>query len=92
MTQPPPAHMYPGYPPPQPGLNTMAVLAVVFLAVFPPLSIVFGHIARKQIQETGEQGDSLATAGLIGGYVLTGLYLLFCLGFGVLFLASATST
>jgi hypothetical protein len=89
MTQPPPVHMYPGYPPP--GLNAMAILAVVFLAVFPPLSMVFGHIARKQIQETGEQGASLATAGLIGGYVVTGLYLVGCLGFAVLFLATSTS-
>jgi hypothetical protein len=59
-----------------PRTNSMAVAAMVcgigqiffwFLAGVP--AIVFGHIARRQIRETGEAGDGLALAGLIMGYV-----------------------
>jgi len=35
-------------------------------------------MARKQIREKGEQGDGLALAGLIVGYVFTGFYLVGC--------------
>lgn len=56
--------------------NALAVLALVFGFLFAPLGIVFGHIARSQIKRTGEEGDGLALAGLIIGYVFTGLGLL----------------
>jgi short subunit fatty acids transporter len=62
-----------GHPAPAEGTNTMAILALVFAFVFWPLGIVFGHIAKRQIVETGQQGDGLATAGLVIGY----LYLAF---------------
>jgi hypothetical protein len=65
--------------------NTLAILALVFAFVFSPAAIVLGHLARKQIRETGEEGDGLATAGLILGYVLTGLTVLFCVGYLVFF-------
>ena len=77
---PPPYH---GYPPPPRGTNILAILALVFAFVFAPAAIVMGHIARKQIQQTGEEGDGLALAGLIMGYVFTGLTLLFCVGYVV---------
>jgi len=93
--QPPPP--YYAYPPPR-GTNTMAILALVFAFVFSPAAIVLGHIARKQIQQTGEEGDGLALAGLIIGYVFTGLTLLFCVGymifvvvFGVAMFATSSS-
>ena len=38
-----------------------------FVAGIP--AIVFGHIARRQIRETGEAGDGMALAGLIMGYL-----------------------
>lgn len=34
---------------------------------------IMGHIARKQIKQTGEQGDGMALAGIIVGWVGTGL-------------------
>jgi hypothetical protein len=40
---------------------------VVGLSFLP--AIICGHIARRQIRRTGEQGDGLALAGLILGYV-----------------------
>ncbi|HEY8473083.1 MAG TPA: DUF4190 domain-containing protein [Natronosporangium sp.] len=82
--QAPPPPYY-GYPPPARGTNTMAILALVFAFVFAPAAIVLGHIARKQIRETGEEGDGLALAGLVIGYIFTGLTVLFCVGYVVFF-------
>lgn len=53
------------------GTNVMAILSLVFAFVFAPLGIVFGHIAKRQIRRTGEQGSGLATAGLVLGYIFT---------------------
>ena len=59
-----------------PRTNSMAVASMVcgicqlffwFVAGIP--AIVFGHVARRQIRETGEAGSGLALAGLIMGYV-----------------------
>jgi hypothetical protein len=80
--QPPPGQPPAGQPPPaQPGYNVMSILALVFAFVFAPLGIVFGHVARRQISRSGEQGSGLATAGLILGYVFTALAVLACCGF-----------
>lgn len=56
--------------------NVMAILALVFAFVFSPLGIVFGHIAKKQISRTGEQGMGLAKAGFWLGIVFTVLSVL----------------
>lgn len=32
-------------------------------------AIILGHMARRQIRQTGEQGDGMALAGLILGYI-----------------------
>jgi hypothetical protein len=70
---------------PQPGYgaavaptNTMAILSLVFAFVFAPAAIVMGHVARKQIKQTGEQGWGLSTAGLWLGYIFTGFYVAIC--------------
>lgn len=74
----------PYYPPQQTGTNTMAILSLVFAFVLAPLAIVFGHMAKSQIKRTGEDGDGLATAGLVLGYIFTGLGVLgLCLGVGL---------
>jgi len=83
---PPPSG--PGYPPPPTGgnTNTMAIVSLVLslagLAVWisAPVGAVLGHVARKQIQERGEQGDGMAMAGIIIGWVITGLGILGCCG------------
>ncbi len=93
----------PGYPQPGPypggqsrGTNTMAILALVFAFVFAPLAIVFGHMAKKQIQQSGEDGDGLATAGLVMGYIFSGLMLVSCCIYGIavagIFGTAATSS
>ncbi|MCU7730892.1 DUF4190 domain-containing protein [Actinoplanes sp. KI2] len=82
--QPPPSYAYgapgygaPGYAPVT-STNTLAILALVFAFVFSPAAIVLGHLAKKQIRQTGEQGEGLATAGLWLGYIFTILGLLAC--------------
>lgn len=73
----------PGYgaPPGQaPGTNVLAILSLVFAFVFAPAGIVFGHIARRQIRQSGEQGAQLATWGLGLSYVFTAFYVVACCG------------
>jgi hypothetical protein len=45
--------------------NVMAILGLVFAFICWPAGIVLSVIARRQIRETGEQGDGLALAGLV---------------------------
>jgi hypothetical protein len=66
--------MYPYWGPPKPGTNGYAVAALVVGIVglclcFGLLGIVFGHIARRQIEETGQAGAGLATAGIVLGWI-----------------------
>jgi hypothetical protein len=77
----------PGYgwgPPPGYGwrrpTNTMAILALVFIFVFAPASLVFGLVARGQIRRTGEDGDGMALAGIIVGGLAVAL-----IGLGLVF-------
>lgn len=39
------------------------------LFLFPPISLVLGLMARRQIRETGEDGDGMALAGVIVGAI-----------------------
>ncbi|SDP63742.1 protein of unknown function [Actinopolyspora xinjiangensis] len=76
----------PGYPGGHPPNNGMAIASMVLsLAAIPfscmwgfgivpaILGVVFGHMAKKQIQRDGSYGDGMATAGLVIGYCLLGL-------------------
>ncbi|MEU5880963.1 DUF4190 domain-containing protein [Spirillospora sp. NPDC047279] len=60
------------------------------------LAIIFGHVAHSQIRRTGEGGHGLAVAGLIMGYlmfVLGLLYVLFVVVWGfALWGAAGTSS
>ncbi|GAA2610393.1 hypothetical protein GCM10010399_46610 [Dactylosporangium fulvum] len=51
-----------------PGVNTMAIAALIFAVLLPPFGIVMGHIAWAQIKRTGETGRWLALTALIVGY------------------------
>lgn len=71
------------YQPPQFGAqrstNGMAIAALIcgvcqiflwflwFLAAVP--AVVFGHLARRRIRQTGEAGGGMALAGMILGYI-----------------------
>lgn len=57
--------------------NGMAVASLIFgilgwvmIPVFAPLlAVIFGHVARGQIRNTGERGNGMAVAGLVLGYI-----------------------
>ena len=60
--------------------------AIALCGLLSIVGAILGHMARKQIRETGEQGDGLALAGIIVGYAVSGLFLLFIaayIGFAV---------
>ena len=66
------------------------ILALAGLVTFisAPVGAVLGHMARKQIRQTGEQGDGMALAGIIVGWSITGLGLLTCCVIGIIFLVA----
>ncbi|HET7014819.1 MAG TPA: DUF1707 and DUF4190 domain-containing protein [Streptosporangiaceae bacterium] len=48
------------------GFGIGQILLPIFGAV---VAVVCGHVARSQIRRTGEQGDGLAVAGMVLGYI-----------------------
>ena len=77
------------YPPHGPGYGTgstngLAVaslvcsLAGLVTCIGAPIGVVLGHVAKNQIKVSGEEGDGLATAGLVIGYLVSVLGLLLC--------------
>jgi hypothetical protein len=99
---PPAPGGYPGYAPPRPN-NNMAlasfIVSLVSLFSCPLLGLVsvfLGRRARDEIQRTGEQGEGLAKAGVIIGWVGVGLTVLYVLIFaaylGFVFLMVSSST
>jgi Domain of unknown function (DUF1707)/Domain of unknown function (DUF4190) len=71
-----PAWPVPAYQPPPAGTNSMAIAAMVLgvaefftagLTAIP--AVVCGHIARRQMRQTAQRGDGLATGGLVLGYM-----------------------
>src|ERR1700757_4956523 len=85
----PPGFYPPMYPPPR-RTNAMAIAALVSAFVVAPLGIVFGHIALSQIRRSGEDGRGLAIAGLVLGYVFTGMYLMLIVIYVIFFAWMAT--
>ncbi len=77
---PPPGYGPPGYPPRGYPMaygrptNTMAILALIMAFVFAPAGLILGIVARKQIRQTGEDGDGLALAGIIVGGIVTAIF------------------
>ncbi len=79
--QPPYGQYGPPGPGPRPGgTNVLAILSLAFAFVFAPAGIVCGHLAKRQIRQTGEDGDQLATWGLILSYIFTAIGLVACCG------------
>ena len=90
---------YYAYPPPVPtnqkALISMILGLVGFLTWITSIpAIIFGHLARKELARTGEQGHGMALTGLITGYVVAiggllviGGYILFV----VVFVTSVSS-
>jgi hypothetical protein len=75
-----PAGVLPAWPVPvyqaPPATNSMAIASMVLgLAEFFTVgltalpAVICGHMARRQIKQTAERGDGLATSGLVLGYM-----------------------
>jgi Domain of unknown function (DUF1707)/Domain of unknown function (DUF4190) len=77
-----PAGVMPGWPvpayqpPPPSGTNSMAIASMVLgvaefftggLTAIP--AVICGHVARRQMKQTAQRGDGLATSGLVLGYM-----------------------
>src|SRR5580698_5996361 len=85
------------YAPVQRRTNPLAVASLAcglgqiffwFLAAIP--AVVLGHVARRQIRQTGEDGQGMATAGLVLGWI--GIALTVLLIAGVVAVAAVTHT
>jgi hypothetical protein len=85
------------YAPVQRRTNPLAVASLAcglgqiffwFLAAVP--AVVLGHVARRQIRQTGEDGQGMATAGLVLGWI--GIALTVLLIAGVVAIAAVTHT
>lgn len=73
-----------------PRTNSMATASLVmglvgfctgFTAI---LAIIFGFIAKNQIKQRGEGGDGMATAGIVLGFIIVAMmviYLFFIIAF-----------
>ena len=76
----------------------MAIVALILslvgfiIGISAPVGAVLGHIARKQIRETGEDGDGMALAAIIIGWILTGFLVIGCCVAAILVIAGANST
>ncbi|ORB62410.1 MMPL family transporter [Mycolicibacterium tusciae] len=55
--------------PGNPRTNTLAIASIPTGLLVPPVGIALGHLARKRIRETGEQGAQFALIGLTLGYI-----------------------
>jgi hypothetical protein len=77
---------YPGYAAPvmvpaQP-TNGMAIASLVLslcglltCGITSLIGAILGHVSRRQIRERGEQGDGMALAGIVTGWIIFGLSL-----------------
>jgi hypothetical protein len=80
-----------GYPPPYPRpTNVLAILSLVMAFVFAPAGLILGIVARRQIRQTGEDGDGLALAGIIVGGIATAFFVLMII-FWIIAFASLNS-
>lgn len=73
--------------------NSMALVSLIAgiagLTLLPGIgsivAVITGHMARREIERTGEEGRSLATGGLILGWIGVGLIVLTIVGFIIFF-------
>ncbi|WP_439692923.1 DUF4190 domain-containing protein [Curtobacterium sp. SP.BCo] len=77
----------------RPKTNTLAILSIVFgLGAIPlwfmaillgPAGAILGHVALGKIKQSGEGGRGLALTGIIAGWVMTGVWILWIIGIAV---------
>jgi hypothetical protein len=94
-----PAPTQPAYPYPygSPRTNSLSIASMVsgiLSWVLCPffgggLAVIFGHVAKSQIKQSGEAGGGMATAGLVLGYANLGVAVLAFIGWIVLVMGLA---
>jgi hypothetical protein len=78
--------------------NVMAILSLVlsivglFTCITAPVGAVLGHLAKRQIAASGEEGGPLATAGIIVGWIITGLYAVTIVAVVIIAIAASTTS
>jgi hypothetical protein len=73
--------------------NAMAIVSLVTSILgLSLIGVITGHIGMSQIKKNGEQGNGLAVAGLIIGYIGVAAWLLFWFAFGGLLLLAGVSS
>jgi hypothetical protein len=99
----PQPNAYPGYGGPMPAKTSgmaiaslvLSLLGLVFIlpVVGPVLGVIFGHMALGEIKRSGGaiEGQGLAVAGLVIGYILLGITLIFGCFIALIILAAANS-
>ncbi len=94
VPSPGPPPVYPA-PPPTNGMAVASlVLGIVSLACSQCITaipgVIFGHIALKQIRESGgtQGGRGMAIAGLVTGYISLGLVAVVLLAYGIIALVA----
>ena len=94
----PPGAVYYGPMYPVPRTSGMAIASLVLgivpvCCVTPILAIIFGHCAMSEIRQSGGMvgGRGMALAGLILGYIWTGLMILYFI-FYFVFIAAVVSS
>jgi hypothetical protein len=86
-----------GYAAAAPPQNSMALTAMILALVglvfwiTAPVGAILGHIALKQIRQTGESGEGMAKTGIIAGWIITGLGVLCCAGYLVIVVFAAAN-
>lgn len=65
--------------------NILAIVSfgLTLTLACPPLSLILGHIARRQIRRTGERGGALASISVFYGSFITSLVMVWFLVFVV---------
>jgi Domain of unknown function (DUF4190) len=87
---------YPYMAPPQKSTNGMAIAALVVSCVgvlglcayglggwIGAIGAILGHVGRRQIRERSQNGDGMALAGIIVGWIATGLFVLAGIAWGI---------
>jgi hypothetical protein len=69
-----------------PPTNSLALVSLILSLVgfvslvSAPAGAIIGHVALRQIRRTGEAGEGMAKAGIIVGWIVTGIIALCCFG------------
>jgi hypothetical protein len=66
-------------------------LAGLFTLISAPVGAVLGHVAQRQIAQTGEEGGSMAKAAIWVGWIITGLFVAACCAVVSLWIAAGRS-